>query len=77
MKTNNILCKVDFKKLNASITDFLLYGPDASTPSINVLLDSRGLYVANLSSKFTQKKKHQIEILYSNQGIENKKQTWF
>ncbi|MBU0942454.1 MAG: translocation/assembly module TamB domain-containing protein [Bacteroidetes bacterium] len=50
--------QVDFKRLNASITDFLLYGPDVST-SINKMsfLDSRGLYVANLSSKFSYTKK--------------------
>jgi hypothetical protein len=50
--------QVNFKRLNASITDFLLYGPDVST-SINKMsfLDSRGLYVANLSSKFSYTKK--------------------
>ena len=58
--------QVDFKKLNASITDFLLYGPDVST-SINKMsfLDSRGLHVANLSSKFSYTKKSiRLDNLY-------------
>lgn len=58
--------QVDFKKLNASITDFLLYGPDVST-SINKMSfkDSRGPYVANLSSKFSYTKKSiRLENMY-------------
>ena len=58
--------QVDFKKLNASITDFLLYGPDVST-SINKMSfkDPRGPYVANLSSKFSYTKKSiRLENLY-------------
>jgi hypothetical protein len=58
--------QVDFKRLNAALTDFLLYGPDVST-SINKMsfLDSRGLYVANLSSKFSYTKKNiRLENLF-------------
>jgi hypothetical protein len=35
-------------------------------------LDSRGLYVANLSSKFSQKKASDSTIFYSNQGTKTK-----
>ena len=50
---------LDFTKLNASVTDFLILGPDVTT-SINKMsfLDFRGLYVKNLSSKFSYSKKN-------------------
>jgi hypothetical protein len=49
---------LDFTRLNASITDFLLYGPAVNT-TINSMSfqDHRGLYVVNLSSKFSYTKK--------------------
>jgi len=56
---------VDFTKLNASISDFKLYGPDVNT-IINKLsfLDHRGIFVVNLSSKFSYTKKRiQLENL--------------
>ena len=50
---------LDFTKLNASVSDFLIYGPDVTT-NINKMsfLDFRGLYVKNLKSKFTYSKKN-------------------
>ena len=50
---------LDFTKLNASVTDFLIFGPDVTT-NINKMsfLDFRGLYVKNLKSKFTYSKKN-------------------
>ncbi|MDI5949993.1 translocation/assembly module TamB domain-containing protein [Flavobacterium yafengii] len=50
---------LDFTKLNASVTDFKIYGPDVTT-MINKMsfLDFRGLYVKNLSSKFSYSKKN-------------------
>ncbi|WP_099715674.1 translocation/assembly module TamB domain-containing protein [Flavobacterium sp. 11] len=50
---------LDFTKLNASVTDFKIYGPDVTT-MINRMsfLDFRGLYVKNLSSKFSYSKKN-------------------
>ena len=50
---------VDFTKLNASLTDFLIFGPEVST-SIDKMsfLDFRGLYVKNLKSKFSYSKKN-------------------
>ncbi|MFV8375958.1 translocation/assembly module TamB domain-containing protein [Flavobacterium sp. LB1P71] len=50
---------LDFTKLNASVSDFQIYGPDVTT-MINKMsfLDSRGLYVKNLSSKFSYSKKY-------------------
>ena len=49
---------VDFTRLNASISDFLLYGPAVKT-TINRMSfqDHHGLYVVNLSSKFSYTKK--------------------
>lgn len=45
---------VDFTKLNASVTDFLIFGTDVTTNIQKMsFLDFRGLYVKNLSSKFT------------------------
>ena len=50
---------VDFTKLNASVTDFMIFGPDVTT-NINKMsfLDFRGLYVKNLKSKFAYSKKN-------------------
>ncbi len=49
---------VDFKKLNAHISDFKLVGPDVSTRIHKLsFLDHRGLYVANLTSRFSYTKK--------------------
>jgi virulence-associated protein VapD len=50
---------VNFTKLNASVNDFKLYGSDVTT-IINKMsfLDHRGLYVENLSSKFSYSKKN-------------------
>ncbi|MDD5150565.1 MAG: translocation/assembly module TamB, partial [Flavobacterium sp.] len=56
---------VDFTRLNASISDFKLYGPNVNT-IINKLsfLDHRGIFVVNLSSKFSYTKKRiQLEDL--------------
>jgi virulence-associated protein VapD len=49
---------VNFSKLNASVANFQLYGSDVTT-IINKMsfLDHRGLYVENLSSKFSYSKK--------------------
>ena len=49
---------VDFTKLNASVTDFMIFGPDVTT-NINKMsfMDFRGLYVKNLKSKFSYSKK--------------------
>ena len=50
---------LDFTKLNASVSDFQIYGPEVTT-IINKMsfLDFRGLYVKNLSSKFSYSKKN-------------------
>ncbi|WP_370566832.1 translocation/assembly module TamB domain-containing protein [Flavobacterium sp. GP15] len=50
---------VDFTKLNASVTDFMIFGPEVTT-TINKMsfLDFRGLYVKNLKSKFSYSKKN-------------------
>jgi hypothetical protein len=54
---------VDFTKLNASVTNFQIFGPDVTT-DINTMsfLDFRGLYVKNLKSKFLYTKKN-IKLL--------------
>jgi hypothetical protein len=63
---NRVIPKdVDFTKLNASISDFKLYGPDVNT-NINKMsfLDHRGIFVVNLSTKFSYTKKRiQLENL--------------
>ncbi|MCK8140954.1 translocation/assembly module TamB [Flavobacterium sp. I-SCBP12n] len=50
---------VDFTKLNASVTNFMIFGPEVTT-TINKMsfLDFRGLYVKNLKSKFSYSKKN-------------------
>ena len=53
---------VDFTKLNASISDFKLYGPDVNTNIEKMsFLDHRGIFVVNLSSVFSYTKK-QIKL---------------
>lgn len=50
---------VDFTKMNASVTDFLIFGTDVTTNIKKMsFLDFRGLYVKNLSSKFTYSQKN-------------------
>ncbi|TDE28299.1 translocation/assembly module TamB [Flavobacterium ranwuense] len=50
---------LDFTKLNASVTDFKIYGPDVTTMIDRMsFLDFRGLYVKNLSSKFSYSRKN-------------------
>jgi len=45
---------VDFTRLNTTLSDFLLYGPDLKANIDKMsFLDHRGLYVVNMSSKFT------------------------
>lgn len=53
---------IDFKKLNTYISDFKLYGSEINTNIHRFsFLDHRGLYVTNLSSKFSYTKK-QIKL---------------
>ncbi|MDX6182662.1 translocation/assembly module TamB domain-containing protein [Flavobacterium sp. Fl-77] len=53
---------LDLKNLNAYISDFKIYGPDVNTYIHRFsFLDSRGLYVSNLKSKFSYTKK-QIKL---------------
>ncbi|MEG1228585.1 MAG: translocation/assembly module TamB, partial [Flavobacterium sp.] len=53
---------LDFKKLNAYISDFKLYGPDVNTTIHRFsFLDHRGLYVSNFAGKFSYTKK-QIKV---------------
>lgn len=50
---------LDFTKLNASVTDFKIYGSDVTTMIDKMsFLDFRGLYVKNVSSKFSYSKKN-------------------
>ena len=50
---------VDFTKLNASVTDFMIFGPEVTTTIKKMsFLDFRGLYVKNLKSKFSYSKKN-------------------
>ena len=50
---------VDFTKLKASLTDFKLYGPEVSTIIYKMSFqDHRGIFVENLSAKFSYTKKH-------------------
>ena len=53
---------LDFKNLNAYISDFKLYGPEVNTIIHRFsFLDHRGLYVSNLAGKFSYTKK-QIKL---------------
>ncbi|UQD57272.1 translocation/assembly module TamB domain-containing protein [Flavobacterium sp. K5-23] len=50
---------VDFTKLNVTLSDFMLYGPDINTNIKKMSFkDHRGIYVTNLSSKFSYTKKN-------------------
>ncbi|WP_413998660.1 translocation/assembly module TamB domain-containing protein [Flavobacterium sp. W1B] len=50
---------VDFTKLNVSLDDFMLHGPNVTTTIKKMsFLDHRGIYVVNLSSKFSYTKKN-------------------
>lgn len=52
---------LDFTKLNASATNFQIYGPDVTTMIDEMsFLDFRGLYVKNLSAKLSYSKKNII-----------------
>lgn len=56
---NRVVSKdVDFIKLNSSLSDFKIYGPNVNM-KINEMsfLDHRGIYVKNLSSQFSYTKK--------------------
>ncbi len=62
---------LDFKKLNAYISDFKLYGPDVNTTIHRFsFLDHRGLYVTNFTGKFSYTKK---QIKVENLAIKTKR----
>ena len=62
---------LDFKKLNAYISDFKLYGPDVNTNIHRFsFLDHRGLYVSNFAGKFSYTKK---QIKVDNLAIKTKR----
>lgn len=62
---------LDFKKLNAYISDFKLYGPDVNTIIHRFsFLDHRGLYVSNFAGKFSYTKK---QIKVENLAIKTKR----
>ncbi|WP_264530695.1 translocation/assembly module TamB domain-containing protein [Flavobacterium sp. N502540] len=62
---------LDFKKLNAYISEFKLYGPDVSTNIHRFsFLDHRGLYVSNFAGKFSYTKK---QIKVENLAIKTKR----
>lgn len=50
---------VDFTKIKASLNDFKLYGPEVTTAIYKMSFqDHRGIFVENLSGKFSYTKKH-------------------
>lgn len=50
---------VDFTKINSTISDFKIHGPDVTAKIEKMsFLDHRGLFVKNLSSQFTYTKKN-------------------
>ncbi|WP_309642129.1 translocation/assembly module TamB domain-containing protein [Flavobacterium sp.] len=50
---------VDFTRLNATVSDFKIHGPDVTTVIEKMSFqDHRGLFVKNLQSKFTYTKSH-------------------
>ncbi|MCP2029040.1 hypothetical protein L1276_004219 [Flavobacterium sp. HSC-32F16] len=62
---------LDFKKLNAYISDFKLYGPEVNTNIHRFsFLDHRGLYVSNFAGKFSYTKK---QIKVENLAIKTKR----
>jgi hypothetical protein len=64
---------IDFKKLNAYISDFKLYGPDVNTIIHRFSFqDHRGLYVSNFAGKFSYTKK---QIRVENLAIKTKRST--
>ena len=64
---------IDFKNLNTYISDFKLYGSEINTNIHRFsFLDHRGLYVSNLSSKFSYTKK---EIKLEDLAIKTKRST--
>jgi hypothetical protein len=56
---NKVFSKdIDFKKLNASLNDFKIYGPNVNLNIYKLsFLDYRGVFVKNLSSQFSYTKK--------------------
>lgn len=68
---NRIVPKdADFKRLNARLGNFKIYGPDVTTEIEKMsFLDHRGLFVKNLQSDFTYTKKHilleQLDLMTS------------
>ncbi|WP_291287122.1 translocation/assembly module TamB domain-containing protein [Flavobacterium sp.] len=66
---------LDFKKLNAYISEFKLYGPDVSTNIHRFsFLDHRGLYVSNFAGKFSYTKK---QIKVENLAIKTKRSSLY
>lgn len=66
---------LDFKKLNAYISDFKLYGPDVNTTIHRFsFLDHRGLYVSNFAGKFSYSRK---QIKVENLAIKTKRSTLY
>lgn len=62
---------LDFKKLNAYISDFKIYGPEVNTTIHRFsFLDHRGLYVSNFAGKFSYNKK---QIKVENLAIKTKR----
>ena len=61
---------LDFTRLNTTLRNFLLYGPDLKTKIVKMsFLDHRGLYVATMSSNFTYSKK---KIQFGNLNLTTK-----
>ncbi|WP_016989114.1 translocation/assembly module TamB domain-containing protein [Flavobacterium sp. ACAM 123] len=61
---------IDFTKLNTTLSDFLLYGPDLKANIDKMsFLDHRGLYVVNMSANFTYSKK---KIQFGNLDLSTK-----
>jgi hypothetical protein len=61
---------IDFTKLNTTLNNFLLYGPDLKIKIVEMsFLDHRGLYVVNMSSDFTYSKK---KIQFNNLDLSTK-----
>ncbi|MDR6759976.1 hypothetical protein J2Y38_000155 [Flavobacterium sp. 2755] len=66
---------LDFKKLNAYISDFKLYGPDVNTIIHRFSFqDHRGLYVSNFTGKFSYTKKR---IQVDNLAIKTKRSSLY
>ncbi|WP_244248519.1 translocation/assembly module TamB domain-containing protein [Flavobacterium foetidum] len=66
---------LNFKKMNAYISDFKLYGPDVNTIIHRFsFLDHRGLYVSNFAGKFSYSKK---QIKVENLAIKTKRSSLY